>query len=123
MRNRRLPQDSPSRRSAETKTASVIDCREVRPSSASRKPDDLPRTSTPLEARSSEREAAFMTTDAPAVDKHATTLKTLHETFGDGVFSMSQFRDNLRLFVLPSRLIELLSALKERCGFGLLSEI
>jgi NADH-quinone oxidoreductase subunit C len=64
-----------------------------------------------------------MTTDAPAVDKHATTLKTLHETFGDGVFSMSQFRDNLRLFVLPSRLIELLSALKERCGFGLLSEI
>ncbi|APW59759.1 NADH-quinone oxidoreductase subunit C [Paludisphaera borealis] len=57
------------------------------------------------------------------VDPHAETLKTLSSVFGEGVFSQSRFRDNLRLFVPPSRLIELLTALKTRCGFGLLAEL
>ena len=35
----------------------------------------------------------------PAADPHAATLATLDEAFGDGVFSTSRFRDNLRLFV------------------------
>ena len=63
------------------------------------------------------------TATTTAVDPHAATLKTLSSVFGDGVFSLSIFRDNLRLFVPPSRLIEVLTALKTRCGFNLLAEL
>ena len=53
------------------------------------------------------------------------TLATLatRAALGDGVFTTSRFRDNLRLFVPPARLIELLSVLKDECGFDLLSEL
>jgi NADH-quinone oxidoreductase subunit C len=54
---------------------------------------------------------------------HASTLATLSEVFGDGVFTTSLFRDNLRIFVPASRLIDLLTVLKDRCGFGLLAEL
>jgi NADH-quinone oxidoreductase subunit C len=63
------------------------------------------------------------TATAPANDPHARTLATLARRFGDGVFSTSRFRDNLRLHVPPGRLIEVLTALKESCGFGYLSEL
>jgi NADH-quinone oxidoreductase subunit C len=63
------------------------------------------------------------TAPAPVTDPHAKTLTTLTRVFGDGVFSMSRFRDNLRLHVPPARLIDVLTALKTRCGFGLLSEL
>ncbi len=63
------------------------------------------------------------TATTTAVDPHAETLKTLSSVFGDGVFSLSNFRDNLRLFVPSSRLIEVLTALKTRCGFNLLAEL
>ena len=56
-------------------------------------------------------------------EPHASTLATLSEVFGDGVFTTSLFRDNLRLFVPASRLIDLLTVLKDRCGFGLLAEL
>ena len=56
-------------------------------------------------------------------DPHATTLATLASVLGDGVFSLSQFRDNLRLFVPPARLTELLSVLRARCGFDMLAEL
>jgi NADH-quinone oxidoreductase subunit C len=56
-------------------------------------------------------------------DKHSATLGYLTKVFGDGVFSMSCFRDNLRLFVPAFRLVELLSVLKDACGFNLLSEL
>jgi NADH-quinone oxidoreductase subunit C len=56
-------------------------------------------------------------------DPHAGTLRTLAEVFGDGVFSTSVFRDNLRLFVPAARLLDLLRALKDRCGFSFLSEL
>ncbi len=56
-------------------------------------------------------------------EPHASTLATLAEVFGDGVFTMSRFRDNLRIFVPASRLMELLKVLKDRCGFGLLAEL
>jgi NADH-quinone oxidoreductase subunit C len=36
---------------------------------------------------------------------------------------MSRFRDNLRLFVPPARLLNLLEILKNECGFNLLSEV
>jgi NADH-quinone oxidoreductase subunit C len=58
-----------------------------------------------------------------ATDPHAETLKTLARELGDGVFSTSEFRDNLRLNVPPARLIEVLGLLKDRCGFKFLSEL
>jgi NADH-quinone oxidoreductase subunit C len=65
-----------------------------------------------------------MSTDAPSSsDSHAATLALLADGFGDGVFSTSRFRDNLRLFVPKERLLDLLEALKNRCGFDLLSEL
>ena len=63
------------------------------------------------------------TATAPATDRHAATLATLARVFGDGVFSTSRFRDNLRLFVPPARLLEVLGVLKDECGFALLSEL
>ncbi len=56
-------------------------------------------------------------------DPHAATLAKLASELGEGVFSMSRFRDNLRLFVPPGRVIELLETLKTGCGFDLLSEL
>jgi NADH-quinone oxidoreductase subunit C len=65
-----------------------------------------------------------MKTAAPlAPDPHGATRSILAETLGEGVFSTSQFRDNLRLFVPPSRLLELLDVLKRRCGFNLLADL
>lgn len=63
------------------------------------------------------------TESTSAADRHAETLATLAAILGDGVFSTSRFRGNLRLFVPPVRLIELLQALKERCGFNALAEL
>lgn len=63
------------------------------------------------------------TATASAADPHANTLATLARMFGDGVFSTSRFRDNLRLFVPPARLLDVLRTLKTECGFALLSEL
>ena len=63
------------------------------------------------------------TVSAATSDPHAATTATLAAIFGDGVFTASRFRDNLRLFVPASRLIDLTSALKSRCGFSFLSEL
>ena len=63
------------------------------------------------------------TPTATPTDPHATTLATLREVLGDGVFSQSRFRDDLRLFVPPARLQELLTVLKDRCGFNMLAEL
>jgi NADH-quinone oxidoreductase subunit C len=56
-------------------------------------------------------------------DPHAATLAILAGAVGDGVFSMSRFRDNLRLFVPPSRVYDLLTVLKTKCGFDMLAEL
>ncbi len=61
--------------------------------------------------------------NAQSTEPHAETLATLARTLGDGVFSTSLFRDNLRLFVPAGRLLELLGILKEQCGFRLLAEL
>ena len=58
-----------------------------------------------------------------ATEPHAGTLAILKRVFGDGVFSTSRFRDNLRLFVPPARLREVLATLKAEGGFNLLSEL
>jgi NADH-quinone oxidoreductase subunit C len=60
---------------------------------------------------------------ATASERHNRTLRHLSEAFGDGVFATSAFRDNLRLFVPPARLIEVLGVLKLRCGFTCLAEL
>jgi NADH-quinone oxidoreductase subunit C len=59
----------------------------------------------------------------PAHDRHAATLATLEGTLGAGAFGTSRFRDNLRVFVTPERLIELLSVLRDSCGFAMLAEL
>ena len=56
-------------------------------------------------------------------DPHAATLATLARVMGIGVFGQSRFRDNVRLFVPPARLFELLTVLKDQCGFALLAEL
>jgi NADH-quinone oxidoreductase subunit C len=63
------------------------------------------------------------TAAGPQADPHATTLDALARVLGSGVFSTSRFRDNLRLFVPASRLVELLTALKSQCGFDMLAEL
>ena len=47
-------------------------------------------------------------------DPHAATLATLAKLLGEGVFSTSRFRDNLRLFVPPSAWLELLETVARR---------
>jgi NADH-quinone oxidoreductase subunit C len=65
-----------------------------------------------------------MSTDlSDSSDPHAATFATLARKFGEGVFSTSRFRDNVRLFVPKERLEELLESLKGQCGFDLLSEL
>ena len=56
-------------------------------------------------------------------DPHAETLRTLARTFGDGVFATSSNAHNLRIVVSGGRLIEVLKALKEQCGFNFLAEL
>jgi NADH-quinone oxidoreductase subunit C len=56
-------------------------------------------------------------------DPHAETLRTLARTLGDGVFATSSNAHNLRIVVPAARLIEVLTTLKERCGFGFLAEL
>jgi NADH-quinone oxidoreductase subunit C len=63
------------------------------------------------------------TVQASTTDPHAATLATLARVLGDGVFSTSTFRDNLRLFVPPARLLDVLGTLKSQCGFSLLAEL
>jgi NADH-quinone oxidoreductase subunit C len=63
------------------------------------------------------------TAPTTSADQHAATLATLATVLGDGVYSTARFRDNLRLYVPPSRLVDLLSVLKSECGFNLLSEL
>lgn len=60
---------------------------------------------------------------ATAPDMHAATLAALARAFGDGAFSLSRFRDNLRVFVPADRLFAVLTLLKEECGFELLAEL
>ena len=65
-----------------------------------------------------------MSTDlSDSSDPHAATFAMLARKLGEGVFSTSRFRDNLRLFVPKERLEELLETLKSQCGFDLLSEL
>jgi NADH-quinone oxidoreductase subunit C len=63
------------------------------------------------------------TANAPAADPHAETLAALGRALGEGVFTTSRFRDNLRLFVPPARLLQVLTALRDQCGFRMLAEL
>jgi NADH-quinone oxidoreductase subunit C len=63
------------------------------------------------------------TATGPAIQRHAATLSTLARVFGEGTFPTSSFRDNLRIFVPPDRLLDVLGVLKRDCGFGMLAEL
>jgi NADH-quinone oxidoreductase subunit C len=63
------------------------------------------------------------TATTPETDPHAATLATLARVLGEGAFRTSRFRDNLRVYVAPDRLLELLRALKDQCGFSMLAEL
>jgi NADH-quinone oxidoreductase subunit C len=56
-------------------------------------------------------------------DIHAETLRTLARVFGDGVLATVRTDHDLRFYVPPARLVEVLTALKEQCGFNFLSEV
>ena len=66
---------------------------------------------------------SMTTSSTIATDPHVATLATLAKVFGDGVFTTSRLRDNLRIFVPPARLLDILTTLKDQCGFCLLAEL
>ncbi len=55
-------------------------------------------------------------------ETHAATLTTLRQTTGEGAFTTTEFRDNLRLFVESGQLIRVITTLREDCGFTVLAE-
>ncbi|MEO6807559.1 MAG: NADH-quinone oxidoreductase subunit C [Isosphaeraceae bacterium] len=57
------------------------------------------------------------------IDPHAETLATLTRTVGEATFEVVRFRDNLRIYVAPDRLIEVLTTLRDQCGFAQLAEL
>ena len=56
----------------------------------------------------------------PSTDVHSATLATLTRIMGEGFFTTSEFRDNVRLHLEADRLIEVVKTLKDECGFRLL---
>jgi NADH-quinone oxidoreductase subunit C len=67
----------------------------------------------------------MMTTPSttPNVPVHPQTLESLTKALGAENVTSQTFRDNLRVYVSASRLIEALRTLKEQCGFALLAEL
>jgi NADH-quinone oxidoreductase subunit C len=55
--------------------------------------------------------------------RHREALRVLAEALGEGGFTTATFRDNLRVYVGPERLISALTALRDRGGFNFLSEL
>lgn len=66
-----------------------------------------------------------MSTASPPTTSAASAaiLATLSERLGDGVFSVARFRDNIRIHVPASRLVEVMTALKTEGGCAMLSEV
>ena len=54
---------------------------------------------------------------------HDEILAKLTSCLGAGAFATSEFRDNRRVIVPPTRLFEALRCLKEQCGFDMLIDI
>ena len=49
--------------------------------------------------------------------------KVLSDRFGKDSFSVSQFRDNVRVVVSPERIFAVLECLKDTCGFDMLADL
>ncbi|MDG3002810.1 NADH-quinone oxidoreductase subunit C [Paludisphaera mucosa] len=62
-------------------------------------------------------------TPSADVAADAAILSALTASLGDGAFTVARFRDNIRIHVTPERLIEVLTALKTRCGCVYLAEL
>lgn len=54
---------------------------------------------------------------------HDEILAALRQAPGNGGFTTSEFRDNRRVIVSPSRLFDALRCLKEQCGFDMLIDV
>src|SRR5262245_45547139 len=54
---------------------------------------------------------------------HPETIALLGASLAAQAFRTQQFRDNLRIYVKKPHLIDALRLLKEKAGFGLLSEL
>lgn len=63
------------------------------------------------------------TTATTEIDPHAETLATLARAVGEAAFDVERFRDNLRVYVAPDRLIDVLTTLRDQCGFAQLAEL
>lgn len=63
------------------------------------------------------------TTAATEIDPHAETLATLARVVGEATFEVVRFRDDLRIYVAPDRLVEVLTTLRDQCGFAQLAEL
>ena len=83
----------------------------------------VPATTARSSSGIEETTIGMSTATDPATDPFAATLSALTGALGDGAFTTSRFRDNLRLHVAPDRLLELLGALKTDRGFAALVEI
>jgi NADH-quinone oxidoreductase subunit C len=74
-------------------------------------------------SKGTETTIGMSTATGPTTDRHAATLATLARVFGEGTFPTSRFRDNLRIYVPPDRLLDVLGVLKGECGFAMLAEL
>ena len=66
--------------------------------------------------------AAAPTEAAPSAASEAILAK-LAAAVGEDAYCVSRFRDNIRIYVTPDRLIEVLTALKTKAGCAFLSEL
>ncbi len=57
------------------------------------------------------------TTETPA---SSATIDTLAAALGEGSLAISRFRDNVRVYLAPDKLIPALTTLRDQCGFLLL---
>ena len=56
------------------------------------------------------------------LEVHSSNLVILRGLLGEDAFETIEFRDNLRLLVDSDRLIPLITALRDHCGFAVLAE-
>ena len=56
-------------------------------------------------------------------DAHAAALEVIRSVVGDGGVRSASFRDNFRVYLNPDQIYPVLEALKQRCGFAMLSEL
>ena len=80
------------------------------------------RLPPPRRPRHARRDGHQMSAD-PDPAPGSATLRLLDGLLGEGGYSTTRFRDNVRVYIPAARMMESLQALKEKAGFNLLSEL